>query len=240
MLDQKIYMQQVYSQYWATAREKIYGTLPYDLKLIELIKKNINPNIVLEMAIGTGIPFADFFQKNGCEVHGIDIAPLLVEKCKSNNPHINATVGDAEDLKFEENSFDLVYCFHSTWYFPNLDKAIIEMIRVVKKDGLIFFDIQNIRNSKISLSYQKSVKRKTSKAYYALHKIKYIVKYLKGIKDSWSYTIHEVPSDPMVINELLNGKEYSIFGRDALDNLIPLTKNDDVSNYQRLVYQVKK
>jgi len=239
-MDRKKYMQEVYSHYWQNAREKLYAALSYDSNLIELITKSINPKTVLEVAIGTGIPFADYFQKNGCKVYGIDIAPLLVEKCKSNNPHIIVRLEDAEELEFEKNTFDLVYCFHSTWYFPNLDKAIIEMIRVAKKSGLIFFDIQNIHNSDIAISHQKRIKRKNSKAYYVMHKIKYIVKYLKGIKESWNYTIHEVPADVNAINELLNGFEYTIFGRDRSDNLIPLTKNDDVNIYQRLIYRIKK
>ena len=44
---------------------------------------------------------------------------------------------DAENLPFADNSFDIVITGMATGLFPNLPKAIKEMVRVVKPDGLI-------------------------------------------------------------------------------------------------------
>jgi len=68
-------------------------------------------------------------------VHVIDIAPTLIDKCKQLNPDIKCKVGDAEDLEYPDNYFHLTYCFHSTWYFPRLNKAIDEMLRVTRSGG---------------------------------------------------------------------------------------------------------
>ena len=44
-----------------------------------------------------------------------------------------------EKIDYPESYFDCTYCFASTWYFPDLYKSIDEMIRVTKKNGLLFF-----------------------------------------------------------------------------------------------------
>ena len=76
----------------------------------------------------------------------------LIDRVKESLPNINAKVGDSEDLEFLDNFFNIVFCFRSTWYFPNLIKAINEMLRVAKNDGIIMFDIQNI-NHQIHKNY---------------------------------------------------------------------------------------
>lgn len=54
-------------------------------------------------------------------------------------------MGDATDIPFEDNTFDLVYTYHVTWHLPQevQKKIILEMFRVVKKEGYIVFDILN-------------------------------------------------------------------------------------------------
>ena len=52
---------------------------------------------LLEVGIGTGYPFAVFFQRLNYEVHGIGISPALVAKFKSLNSAIICKVGDAEE-----------------------------------------------------------------------------------------------------------------------------------------------
>lgn len=132
-MDRKTYMREVYSKSWISAREEIYGFLEYDKNLCNYICKHVpEAGKLLEVAIGTGYPFADFFQKAEYSVQGIDISPKLIEKCRQLYPKINCKVGDAEDLDYPDDFFDCVYCFHSTWYFPNLNKAIDEMLRVTR------------------------------------------------------------------------------------------------------------
>jgi Methylase involved in ubiquinone/menaquinone biosynthesis len=149
-MDRKTYMKDIYSRYWSYAREKEYGFLEYDKNLCNYIIKNVSKGgNVLDVGIGTGFPFGDFLQKGGYDVHGIDIAPILIEKCKKLNNKINCKVGDAENLTYPNNFFDCTYSFHSTFYFPNLCKVISEMIRVTNPNGLIIFDIQNKNNNEM-------------------------------------------------------------------------------------------
>ena len=89
-MDRKTYMKNIYSKYWSYAREKKYGFQKYDKNLCNYICENISKKgNILEVGIGTGFPFGDFFQKKGYNIYGIDIAPTLIEKCKKLNNKIN-------------------------------------------------------------------------------------------------------------------------------------------------------
>ncbi|SVD05718.1 uncharacterized protein METZ01_LOCUS358572, partial [marine metagenome] len=95
------------------------------------------------VGIGDGFPYSNVLDEMGYEVYGIDISPTHVDMVKESLPKVNVEVGDSEDLEFTDNFFDVVFCFRSTWYFPDVIKSISEMLRVVKNDGLVMFDIQN-------------------------------------------------------------------------------------------------
>src|SRR5690242_8755206 len=137
-MDRKEFMRSVYSGYWLGARDKIYGFMAYDRQLCEYVSAQVaGQGTVLEVAIGTGYPIADYLQQAGHEVHGVDISPELVDRCHELNPAIQAKVGDAENLDYPDATFDVTYCFHSTWYFPNLARAIGEMVRVTKPGGSV-------------------------------------------------------------------------------------------------------
>ncbi len=143
-MNRKTHMRDVYSKYWLTAREKKYGFEEYDKNLCKEIEKRFPAKSkLLDVAVGTGYPVADYLQKAGYKVSGVDIAPNLIEKCQKLYPAVDSKVGDSENLSYPDNHFNCVYCFQSTWYFPNLNQAISEMIRVCRKGGAILFDIQN-------------------------------------------------------------------------------------------------
>src|SRR5215475_8510508 len=121
-MDRKEFMRSVYSGYWLGARDKIYGFMEYDRHLCEYLTAQASHRdgsassrpealTLLEVAIGTGYPIADHLQKSGHEVHGVDISPELVHRCRELNPAIQAKVGDAENLDYPDATFDATYCF---------------------------------------------------------------------------------------------------------------------------------
>jgi len=52
--------------------------------------------------------------------------------------HIPALQGSITELEFEDNSFDLVCAFDVIEHVEDDSKAASEMLRVCKKDGLVF------------------------------------------------------------------------------------------------------
>lgn len=94
---------------------------------------------VLEIGIGIGTDLTQF-AKHGAIVSGIDLTKNAIEITKRNfklkrlNYKLLKTT-DAEYLPFENDSFDLVYCFGVLHHTPNTDLAIKEIHRVLKNEG---------------------------------------------------------------------------------------------------------
>jgi len=248
-MDRKTYIRDIYSKYWLTAREKKYGFSAYDINLCNLLlnfTNHIPCNKVklLEAAIGTGYPFADFFQRKGYSVHGVDISPDLIKKCHTIYPRINAVVGDAELLNYPDDIFDITYCFHSTWYFPNLGKAICEMVRVTRPGGYILFDIQNRSNQSIERIYKKRLSEMEGIGRlrrYAENIVKVILQ--RGFPD-WHFVVHETPTYPQDVYKYLNGCKYSntftVYIRNENDTLESKKEISSLERYGRLVFVVSK
>jgi len=248
-MDRKTYMKNIYSKYWISARENEYKFSNYDKNLCNYIINNINKNeAILEVGIGTGYPFADFFQKNGYNIYGIDIAPLLIEKCKKLNKNINCKVGDAENIDYPDNFFKCTYSFHSTFYFPDLSRVIDEMIRVTSPGGLIVFDIQNRDNEKIIKNYNKMVSSKRNIFKKLVRYFKNIIKIILGNKATdWTNVVHEIPTFPDTIYKHLkkiNINNYKVLARpkDEKNNDFFKLKieNDHIAEHPRLVFSIKK
>jgi len=95
---------------------------------------------VLDVACGTGnlaIPAA----QAGAEVIGIDIAPNLVEQARERAAaarlNIKFEEGDAEQLPYENGSFDVVVSMFGAMFAPRPDVVAAELLRVTRPGGLI-------------------------------------------------------------------------------------------------------
>jgi ubiquinone/menaquinone biosynthesis C-methylase UbiE len=94
---------------------------------------------ILEVAcgIGSNIPFLPV----GSEVTAVDLSPRMLEVAKENATkhglNIHLAVMDAEHLDFPDGSFDTVVSTLSTCTFPNPIKALQEIQRVCRPNGLI-------------------------------------------------------------------------------------------------------
>ncbi len=93
---------------------------------------------VLDVACGTGnaaIPAA----AAGAEVTGIDITPELLEDAKRNAAAAEVEVewleGDAQDLPFDDGSFDVVVSTFGCMFAPDHERAAAEIARVLAPGG---------------------------------------------------------------------------------------------------------
>jgi SAM-dependent methyltransferase len=246
-MDRKEFMRSVYSGYWMGARDKIYGFMDYDRHLCEYLSAQVaGLGTVLEVAIGTGYPIADYLQKAGHEVHGIDISPDLVHRCRELNPAIQAKVGDAENLAYGDATFDATYCFHSSWYFPNLPRAIGEMVRVTKPGGSVMLDIQNATNPKVDAAYRLRLHRIRGgvRARAELHTRNLAKVVLRRGTPNWHAVNYEVPTDPAVVLAALADNmvsEVTVFGRDESDqSLHKVGANQPLEPFARLVFAARR
>ena len=94
---------------------------------------------ILEVACGTGQNFPLFAPNS--EVTAVDLSPKMLEIARENaikhGLNVNLAVMDAEHLEFPDGNFDTVVSTLSTCTFPDAVKALQEMKRVCRTDGLI-------------------------------------------------------------------------------------------------------
>jgi len=97
---------------------------------------------VLEVGFGAGTDFIQWLRA-GAVVSGVD----LTEEAVANLSHRiqvyglpapeSLKVADAEDLPFPPNSFDLGYSWGVLHHTPNTEKALADLVRVVRPGGEI-------------------------------------------------------------------------------------------------------
>ena len=97
---------------------------------------------VLDVATGTGIVAIEAVEKvgNDGKVVGIDIStgPLAIAKRTAGNTNnLQFLEMDAEDLKFPDGSFDVVLSEFALMFFPDSQRALREMKRILVKNGRI-------------------------------------------------------------------------------------------------------
>jgi ubiquinone/menaquinone biosynthesis C-methylase UbiE len=237
--ERKKYMMDVYSTYWKGAREKIYGFSDYDRWLCKHIAESVRlKSRVVEVAIGTGFPLAEFLSVEGFEVCGADISSLLVRQCAARIGSGTVTVADAEHLCFPDQAFQLAYCFHSTWYFPNLVGVLKEMSRVTRRGGIVTFDILNCRNKEIQSGYEMTVRR--SSGLRALpSRARILSRRLSGKPTNLHPVVHEVPTDPSVVYDYCRreARPYKVFAKSGQ----LLGESDDKDEHEsesRLIFDI--
>ena len=112
-------------------------------KVIQRIIRGLNPeDHVLEIATGTGIIALGLACRIKC-IEAIDFSPAMIAvACKkaqlSGITNINFSVADAYDLPYTVNSFDTVIIANALHIMPEPGKALAEIRRVLKPEGLLF------------------------------------------------------------------------------------------------------
>ena len=100
----------------------------------------------LDIGCGGGI-LAEEFAAAGFSVTGIDPSENSLhtarEHAKLSKLSIDYQKGTGENLKFADNSFDVVYCCDVLEHVRDLPKCIAEISRVLKPGGVFFYDTFN-------------------------------------------------------------------------------------------------
>ena len=93
---------------------------------------------VLEVRVGLGAEHQRFAEA-GADLYGIDLTERAVEHTRQRleifNLASNLSVGDAEELGFPDESFDLVYSWGVLHHSPDTRQAVSEVFRVLKSGG---------------------------------------------------------------------------------------------------------
>lgn len=112
-------------------------------KIIDKLLETNNRKLqVLDISTGTGNSlFRHGWMKLNADYTGIDLSEIMLNQCRdfmsSNNISMDLVLGDAVSLPFNDNYFDIVLNYGAINGYSNIEKALKEMVRVVKKDGLV-------------------------------------------------------------------------------------------------------
>lgn len=97
-----------------------------------------NKKMILDVGCGTGAVTLDLARSTNGHIIGIDIDKEKLEEAKrvlAPITNLELMEGDAQDLPFEDETFDLVIFTIVLMYIPDKQKALNEMARVTMKGG---------------------------------------------------------------------------------------------------------
>lgn len=103
--------------------------------------REVNPKRILDIATGTGDFALSSLRLKPEEIVGVDISQGMlnvgIEKMKRKcvAEIIKMELGDSEELKFDDNSFDGITVGFGVRNFENLEKGLGDMLRVLRKGG---------------------------------------------------------------------------------------------------------
>lgn len=103
-----------------------------------------------------------YFVEKGFKTYGIDLSEKMIEHAKVFELKAHLAVMDMLNLKFENQSFDGIWCSATLLHLNKNDalKAIKKMNRVLKKKGVLFLNLKEGIGEKVikDLRYNNSEK----------------------------------------------------------------------------------
>lgn len=102
--------------------------------------------ICLDVGCGGGL-LSEEFAKLGCRVTGVDPSRPSLETARAHAEQkgleIEYVAAAAEDLPFEDSSFDVVYCCDVLEHVDSVEAAVAEVARVLRPGGAYLYDTIN-------------------------------------------------------------------------------------------------
>jgi ubiquinone/menaquinone biosynthesis C-methylase UbiE len=135
--------------YWTDRSESYSGTVLDDIRegladnWMSLLRERMPEGRLKILDIGTGPGFFPMMLgKDGHDVTGIDFSKgmleVAAENCKAAGVECDLIFMNAEELEFEDETFDMIVSRNVWWTLPHPDKAYEGAMRVLKKGGRIF------------------------------------------------------------------------------------------------------
>jgi ubiquinone/menaquinone biosynthesis C-methylase UbiE len=121
---------------------KHMGGLKATEKLVDLCRISRNKHILV-VGCGVGTTSCYIAQKHGCWITAVDISAEMVRRSTERarkeavEDKIEFRVADAQNLPFEDNTFDAVICESVNAFIENKQGALNQYVRVLKPGGFV-------------------------------------------------------------------------------------------------------
>ncbi|MBN2682975.1 MAG: bifunctional demethylmenaquinone methyltransferase/2-methoxy-6-polyprenyl-1,4-benzoquinol methylase UbiE [Bacteroidales bacterium] len=162
-------------------------------KILVKVLKNHNPNKILDVATGTADLAIKAAKKTSAEILGIDISKEMLEIGKKKveklglQNRISLLEADAENLPFQNDSFDAVMVSFGVRNFENLDKGLEEIYRVLKPGGIFLV---------LEFSQPDEFPEKQLYGFYSRFILPFFGRIFSGDKRAYSYLPESVIAFP--------------------------------------------
>ena len=107
-------------------------------QMYELLRPVVRHKTVLELATGTGV-IAKNIVNSAAHIEATDASPEMIAEAKRDNrsAKLHFSVQDMFHLPYADESFDVVIVANALHIVPEPEKALSEIRRVLKDDGVL-------------------------------------------------------------------------------------------------------
>jgi len=152
--------QELYDKGWRkelAAGKEQRGNLRTNLEFLSLTNLLKQNDRILEIGCGIGSIVSEL-SRQGYDITGTDISGEAIAYGLKKYGDIKLQVQPAEDLQFEDQTFDVVLSFDLFEHIARIDRHISEVHRVLRMDGFYFFQTPNKYSNMIfETLYHKSL-----------------------------------------------------------------------------------
>lgn len=157
-----------FMEHWLKILRKNYGIVDKFNHNVVVNSKPVHFLKTLEIGAGLGehLNYEKLNENQLKNYYAFDIRKNLLKVLSKEQPMVNTILGDCQKkISFENNFFDRVIAIHILEHLPNLPKAIDEVARVIKKEGLFQIVIPCEGSLATYIARQISAKRIFEKKY---------------------------------------------------------------------------
>ncbi|MEY8845850.1 class I SAM-dependent methyltransferase [Bacillus safensis] len=134
---------------------------------------------ILEIGTGRGITLSKVAEKlDRGKVYGVDASRHMIKYAKRKHKKLAEqdkaviTLGKAEQLPFEDRSFNKLFTVQTIYYLKDIEQVMKEVYRVLQVDGEVFLSFQKqelIQEQKRSTSFSSYSEQEISHLFSAYH-----------------------------------------------------------------------
>lgn len=152
---------------WAPVYDLVFGNVFKSGRREAIVAADRLGGRVLEVGVGTGLSLSQYAPH--CRLVGIDIADAMLDKARKRVREFGLAnvedilVMDAEQLAFEDDSFDVVVAQYVVTAVPNPEVALDEFMRVLKPGGELIIATRISAQAGLRSTLEKRLMPVTSK-----------------------------------------------------------------------------
>jgi len=216
---------------------KYNRTRKADPRIVEKIILHLNFNLdskIADIGAGTG-NYSYELSKYGYQVYALEPSDVM-HKQRKEHKNLKWFKGFAENMPFEDDSFDGAVCILASHHFNSLEKAILEIVKILKDNGVFILFSADPRKVDKNCWIKDYFSKIYNKAIITLPDQKHIITLLEksfknkcniydfklppDLKDRFFYSGWRMP-EKYLDKEFRNGiSVFSLFNEDQIEDII--------------------